>query len=573
MLLKAGLLPLVALYFNSVSTVPVNFQENYDMVNDEKSGGMAFFDQFQSMFGWGNDPVTTERPTTPAPVQQPHAHTATSIPYYGGRHVHGGPSFGHGQRPHTTTRSPLPPVPGMYPQHSYTGYSTPQYSQYSPYPYQPYYSSPYYNPYYPQSPYYPPQAPPAPRGPASVTTAVPPLDQNTLPPVSSIEAAEDPEDSAKLPNKHKAVPNKAAMVEPMFPMPFPVTKSFLPLSILPPEDCHSESGMVGECLSAAECGATSGEPSGLCHMGRDVSLHARVCCSYPAHCGYETNHRVTYLRSPSYPEPVSAVSDCPFTVNLLPGVCQVRLDFLDFQMKPIHHGSCDLKNSLLIKSAQKSTMIPMPRLCGNIASGQEDPLRTDVPHLYTYFDVDPAPEKGAKKVPNKDTRPTLELHFNVENYPSVWNIRVSQIVCDGANLQAPTGCAQYYNSNSGNISSINLPDREYMADTTLDICLARDPTACAIKYKLKKMGVGPTKGGALGYGLVCDDFLKFRGEKTGICGKGDGREMILPVRGPMGLTFQSDSSNIPGADVGYDIEYRYLHDCEGLQYFKYPSTK
>lgn len=59
-------------------------------------------------------------------------------------------------------------------------------------------------------------------------------------------------------------------------------------------------------------------------------------------------------------------------------------------------------------------------------------------------------------------------------------------------FQAPTGCSQYYNSNSGNIS-INLPDREYIGRPSLDICLARDPTACAIKYKMKTMGVGPTK--------------------------------------------------------------------------------
>ena len=367
-----------------------------------------------------------------------------------------------------------------------------------------------------------------------------------------VRSGEDDLDSASghFPNKHvsehRAVPNKAPSKEPSFKLPFPVTKSFLPLSVLPPEDCHSEAGLVGECLSAVECGATSGQPSGLCHMGRDVSLHASVCCTYPAHCGYESNHRVTYFQSPGYPSPATDVSDCPFTVNLLPGVCQVRLDFLDFQMKPLHRGQCDLKNSLLIKSSHSSTVIPMPRLCGTIASGKDDPLRTDVPHLYTHFDVDPAPEKNAKKVPNKDLiKPTLELHFNVENYPSVWNIRVSQIVCDGANLQAPSGCSQFYNSNSGNITSINLPDGEYMTDTSLDICLARDPTACAIKYKLAEMGVGPAKGG-LGYGLVCEDYLKLRGEKTGICGKATGRDMVLPLRGNVGLTFQSDSTNIPG---------------------------
>jgi len=570
------MLPLLATCFAFVSAVPVNFKENYENSLNEKSDGLAFFDQFQRMFGWNDDPVTIE-PTTSAPFTPPHAHTAprTPSPYYGG-HAHRG-SYAPRAKPSpgpllSSTKSP-PPAPSMYQ------------STQRPYPYQ-YPAQPYYSPpYYSYNPYYPPPAylgvPFYRANPTIIPTSTSSSLNSTTtdPPKVSETGEDDPYEPAKahFPNKHvsehRALPNKAPSKEPIFPVPFPVTKSFLPLSVLPPEDCHSEAGLVGECLSAAECGATSGQPSGLCHMGRDVSLHARVCCTYPAHCGYETNHRVTYLQSPGYPTPAAAVSDCPFTVNLLPGVCQVRLDFLDFQMKPLHQGQCDLKNSLLIKSGQSSTVIPMPRLCGTIASGQDDPLRTDIPHLYTHFDVDPAPEKNAKKVPNKDIiNPTLELHFNVENYPSVWNIRVSQIVCDGANLQAPSGCSQFYNSNSGNITSINLPDGEYMTDTSLDICVARDPTACAIKYNLAQMDVGPTKGG-LGYGLVCEDYLKLRGEKTGICGKAQGRDMILPLRGNVGLTFQSDSSNIPGADVGYRIEYEYLHNCDTIQYYKYPSTK
>ena len=52
-----------------------------------------------------------------------------------------------------------------------------------------------------------------------------------------------------------------------------------------------------------------------------------------------------------------------------------------------------------------------------------------------------------------------------------------------------------------------------MKDANLDVCIARDPTACAIKYDINSMSVGITKGGAIGYGLVCDDYLKFNGEK------------------------------------------------------------
>eukprot|EP00092_Neocalanus_flemingeri_P025565 GFUD01027716.1.p1 GENE.GFUD01027716.1~~GFUD01027716.1.p1 ORF type:complete len:809 (-),score=108.64 GFUD01027716.1:36-2462(-) len=448
--------------------------------------------------------------------------------------------------------------------------------QYQAYPPQPYYSPSFYPqsqyPYY-QSPYYSPQVPvPWYNQPRASGLN---LDDDYL---SSRTLPEDEEEglleSHHKPNKHKAVPNKASNMEPDRSLPFLMTKSQLPISILPPEDCHSEAGLLGECLSASDCGSTSGQPSGLCHMGRDVSLHARVCCTYPGHCGFETNHRVTYLKSPNYPEQISMLSHCPYTVNLLPGVCQVRLDFMDFHMKPLNHGICNPSNSMTIKSSHKSTTFPTTNLCGTIATGEDDPLRTDVPHLYAHFDMDPVLLRDDSEIPNKkDTPPSLQLNFNVTSYPSKWNIRVSQIVCDGANLQAPNGCSQYYNSNSGNITSLNLPDRQYMTDASIDACIARDPTACAIKYRFKTMGVGPTKGGGLGYGLVCTDYIKFRGEKTGLCGKGEGREMILPSKGPMGFSFRSDSSHIPEADVGYRVEYAYQHDCSDLQFFKYPVTK
>jgi len=376
-----------------------------------------------------------------------------------------------------------------------------------------------------------------------------------------------------IPNKNvAAIPNKVAILEPEPPLPFPVGKSKLPLSILQPEDCHSEEGLVGECMSPYDCGLTDGIPSGLCHMGLDVSLHARVCCTYPANCGYETNKRVTYLKSPAYPKPTTSVSGCPFKIDLLPGVCQVRLDFLDLKMRPTtRDGYCDPKNKLLIKSSHSSTLIPMSELCGTVSVDVEDPLRTDIPHLYIHFDESIFDDKDKNKMPNKEVDPWLELHFNVKGFPSSWNIRVNQINCDGANLQAPTGCSQFYNQKSGNITSFNLVDGRYMVNSHLDMCIERDPAACAIKYNLKKMSIGGhSKGGGLGYGLVCDDFLKMKGEKTGICGKSNNREMILPVKGSVGLAFRADDNHLKG-DVGYQIEYQYLHECENVEFFKYPS--
>ena len=51
--------------------------------------------------------------------------------------------------------------------------------------------------------------------------------------------------------------------------------------------------------------------------------------------------------------------------------------------------------------------------------------------------------------------------------------------------------------------------------------------------------VGPARGSGLGYGLVCGDYLKFLGERTGLCGDGRDREVVLPIKGPLGVALRS----------------------------------
>ena len=63
---------------------------------------------------------------------------------------------------------------------------------------------------------------------------------------------------------------------------------------------------------------------------------------------------------------------------------------------------------------------------------------------------------------------------------------------------------------------------------------------------LRDAGGTPGKS-QLGYGLTCDDYLVFNGEKTAMCGslsKG-ARDVVLPVRGPQGLTLHTDQIHIP----------------------------
>merc|ERR1712142_1090109 len=173
-------------------------------------------------------------------------------------------------------------------------------------------------------------------------------------------------------------------------------------------------GLLGECLNAYECGINEGFPSGVCHQGlfgNSLPSTTKVYCTFPAHCGFETNRRVSYFKSPSYPQLVSKVSDCPYTIDLLPGVCRVRIDFLEFKMKPIYHGQCDDDNLMEIRAGTSKAFIPMSKLCGTISTGSDDPLRTDGPHLYVHFETDVSPE-NVPQIPNKQKlQDSLEIKF------------------------------------------------------------------------------------------------------------------------------------------------------------------
>jgi len=389
-------------------------------------------------------------------------------------------------------------------------------------------------------------------------------------------------DPSAIPNKplsSSAIPNK----EPADAVDVPLNPDALGFSLespdfrLPKEECITAAGQIGECLSAYDCGLEDGELDGLCHQGHDSYHHLRSCCVYTSYCGFQTNKEVTYLKNPDYPSSTRTSGDCVFKIDLLPGVCQIRLDFLELELKPLVNGECEEGNALHIGSSDPGAFIPVKKLCGTVSSDVEDALRTDIPHVYVHVDRDHEAMAHLNDVrpPNKDDI-SVKLTLKVDNYPSRWNIRASQISCDGANLQAPTGCGQYYNSNSGNISSFNFKDGQYMKDLSFSACIKRDPLACAVEYNFKHLGIGETKGGQgkLGYGLTCKDYLLVNGERTALCGSQNlPRRMVFPTHGPESIFFSSDSQFRNKVDVGYSLEYTHLRNCTGVEYFKYPVKR
>jgi len=342
------------------------------------------------------------------------------------------------------------------------------------------------------------------------------------------------------------------------------SNSIVPLATLTdPETCYS-GGEVGQCSPAMQCHQHGGRVGAPC-MGS--GWQPRVCCVFEQRrCGFQSSHRVSNFKST--PGEVAPPASCGYRVNLLPKVCQVRLDFIDLQTKPMSHGLCDPNNQLKISVGPgQVARVPVSQLCGNVArEGERPTLSTDLPHIYVHFD------RRQKK--EGWTQPAyLQLEMKSAGLPSSWNIRVSQVTCDAPRLQAPRGCNQWYTSLTGTITSLGFSGGQYQANQDITACVASDPGACGIQYEMKALQVGPTKGASLGYGLVCTDYIKFLGEKTSVCGGARDLSMVLPARGPLGFTFRSDDKHVMGSDVGYSIGFKLLQDCSNVTFYQYPGGR
>ena len=212
----------------------------------------------------------------------------------------------------------------------------------------------------------------------------------------------------------------------------------------------------------------------------------------------QSSHRVSYFKS--IPAQVAPPASCGYRVNLLPKVCQVRLDFIDLQTKPMSHGLCDPKNQLKISVGPgQVARVPVSQLCGSVAREGERPT-----HIYIHFDR----QKGEKQ---GWTQPAyLQLDMKSTGLQSSWNIRVSQVTCGGPRLQAPLGCTQWFTSLTGTMTSLGFSGGQYQAITIqsnlrpgwftlvvaniqanqdITACVASDPGACGIEYDLTALQV------------------------------------------------------------------------------------
>lgn len=125
----------------------------------------------------------------------------------------------------------------------------------------------------------------------------------------------------------------------------------------PNEECFDSSNQSGTCYTAFECKLLGGQPSSPCAAGFGS------CCIVSRTCHVTTREKVIYFKNPSYPSADSDEKFCDLTVEMSDlNVCQIRLDFLDFQLDPPTNGAC--KDDYMEISASGMPPQTVPRLCG-----------------------------------------------------------------------------------------------------------------------------------------------------------------------------------------------------------------
>merc|ERR1712020_77028 len=136
----------------------------------------------------------------------------------------------------------------------------------------------------------------------------------------------------------------------------------------PNDVCTGTTGDTGTCQSTSECTTNSGKADGNCASGFGV------CCTFSmAACASTITQNTSYITNPTYPTAMTATSDttCAYTVTpLSTDICQLRLDFKDFDIADTAAGSAACIDSFAVTSGSGRIY---PVLCGTL-TGQ---------HLYT----------------------------------------------------------------------------------------------------------------------------------------------------------------------------------------------
>uniref|UniRef100_T1IHV2 CUB domain-containing protein n=1 Tax=Strigamia maritima TaxID=126957 RepID=T1IHV2_STRMM len=211
----------------------------------------------------------------------------------------------------------------------------------------------------------------------------------------------------------------------------------------------------GTCITSEQCRTKGGQEAGGCGTN-----NAGICCLERHACGTAgaITSNSSAFANPENPDTLNDSQACIVTVNRLSNnnnICQIRLDFEEFELAPPRNGRCDTDQFAILG-------VPgIPVLCGS-NGGQ---------HIYIDFPT------GVNTI-------SLQVVTTGFDYQRKWRIRVSQIECNSPSI-APSGCFQYYTGTSGSFRSFNYDanfNSGYQRELNYGTCMRRESGFCGIRY-------------------------------------------------------------------------------------------
>jgi len=256
------------------------------------------------------------------------------------------------------------------------------------------------------------------------------------------------------------------------------------------EPCRKGAGV---CVSSSECSSKGGTNLGRCSN----CIGCNVCCKYQLPCQSQTDQFISYFSSPGYPKTQRRSLSCSLNVRIRTEVCQVRLDFLDFEMAAPVDCVCRMEDNMEIINAHRQVGVIGPgnnRICG---INKNKHMYIDV--VEDSMLILKTTTSGVQPVPlATDTTLSGDTAYR-------WNVRVTQIPCgvqeanNGRNvsipsfyktLRAPTGCLQYYRRGKGSFESFSFDgDSQLLTDTDYTVCMKSRKNTCGLTLRARTFSV------------------------------------------------------------------------------------
>ena len=236
-------------------------------------------------------------------------------------------------------------------------------------------------------------------------------------------------------------------------------------------ECRNRGGrVVGQCFATPISGSNQGSNQLLDISSNDFGRRYPIglCCIYQITCGGTVLQNGTFFRSPNSPATYNDARACTATIpRVPPGVCQVRLDFVSFSLKPPTEGECDVDKLIIDGQAQNNLV---PGICG-LNHGQ-----------HMYLDID------------RSNNPiTLTILTGVGSlFNRQFDIRITFIHCQSP-FRSPPNCLQYHYDLNGEFKSFNFDyytqsNARYLRSLDYAICFRKLPGFCSVTFSMPKYG-------------------------------------------------------------------------------------